>query len=274
MKERFEYIDALRGWAILGVIITHVGSLIGYSGFLKPLVFRAGFGVQLFFMVSAFTIFYTLDAAKREDHIYGNFFIRRFLRIAPIYWLGIVMYTIVFGLDSRGWIPGPEIWHYPMHLFFVNLLHPETPSTVVPGGWSISCEMLFYLLCPLLSRSINSLKKSIMFSVLSILLGILFLFFTNKYALDALVEIYGVKLSKQFFYRNIISQLGCFSFGILLFHIYKEGSLKRYLECTKINIALLCCVDFLYSIDWIDPGCESPLRYYIFFFLSGLISLW
>ena len=74
MRKRFDYIDALRGWAIFGVVITHVGSLIGYSGIFSPLIGRGGLGVQLFFMISAFTIFYSLDNSKDKERFpVGNF---------------------------------------------------------------------------------------------------------------------------------------------------------------------------------------------------------
>lgn len=97
MTGRLDFLDALRGWAILGVFITHCGSLVQYNGIFSPLVSQAGYGVQLFFMISAFTIFYTLDHAKNtEKSIYVNFYIKRLFRIAPIYWLGIILYTLFF----------------------------------------------------------------------------------------------------------------------------------------------------------------------------------
>lgn len=245
-KQRLDYIDALRGWAILGVIVTHVASIIHLDGHLRYLTNLGGYGVQLFFMISSFTIFLTLDYSKNiknENYVTSNFFIKRFMRIVPIYYLGILVYTLVFGLDSRGWLPGPELWHYPMHFLFINLLHPATPSSVVPGGWSISCEMLFYLTCPLIFKYIDNLNKSIIFCVLSVLSGCAFIIIGKALFAEQLSSLYGVGQTHAFFYRNILSQLGCFSFGIVLFHLYKTKKVNDFYA----NISMLLFI-ILFSL--------------------------
>lgn len=239
MENRLDFVDALRGWAILGVIITHVGSLVSYSGRLYPVVSKAGLGVNLFFMISAFTIFLTLEHASNDKHIYVDFFIKRLIRIAPIYYLGIVIYTSMFGLNSRGWLPGPELWHYPLHILFLNLLHPQTPSSVVPGGWSISCEMLFYLMCPLLFMYITNIYRALVFCLLSIIAGALFLYFTKVYLTPKLSLIYGNTLTQLFFYRSLISQAACFSFGILLYYSLKNVEINKLLKEKIFNSSLL-----------------------------------
>ena len=243
---RLSFLDALRGWAILGVFITHCGSLVKYNGFFSPLVLQVGYGVQLFFMISAFTIFYTLDHAKNnEKSIYVNFYIKRLFRIAPIYWFGIVLYTLFFGLQSRGWLPGPELWHYPYHLVFMNLIHPATPSSVVPGGWSISCEVLFYLLCPILFIFVNSVKRAFVFSLAAVFFGVLYFHIAKSLFHHELVSLYGEKLSGQFLHRNILSQLGCFSFGILLFHLYKENKIFKFFSGKRNNLFLIVVALFV-----------------------------
>jgi peptidoglycan/LPS O-acetylase OafA/YrhL len=272
MKERFDYIDGLRGIAILGVIMTHAASKVSYDGILSLITNKLGYGVQLFFLVSAFTIFYTLDSSKKsEKNLFGNFFIKRLFRIAPIYWLGIALYTIVFGLNSRGWLPGPEIWHFPLHITFTNLLHPETPSSVVPGGWSISCEVLFYLLCPLFFLVVTSIKRSIIFCLFCVLVGIIFLKGVKPLFIDQLVSLYGYKLTNQFFYRNIFSQLTCFSFGFLLFHVYKTEKFKSILSANK-NYYPLLLLSGLFAILTLS-GLAKSFNHYsagLTFFLFAL----
>jgi peptidoglycan/LPS O-acetylase OafA/YrhL len=53
--KRFAYIDALRGYAILGVLLVHTGQ---YSGFDSQAAFGAR-GVQLFFVASALTLMFS-----------------------------------------------------------------------------------------------------------------------------------------------------------------------------------------------------------------------
>ncbi|KHT44123.1 hypothetical protein RJ41_17960 [Alteromonas marina] len=272
MRKRFDYIDALRGWAIFGVIVTHVSSLINYEGVLTSLTGRGGLGVQLFFMISAFTIFHSLDNSKgKENFPVSNFFIKRLLRIAPVYWLGIIVYSLIFGLGSRGWLPGPELWHYPLHFTFTNLFHPESPSSVVPGGWSISCEVIFYFLCPILFALIRDIKSAIYFSIITVAGGIAFLKLTDAYLINEMSKSFGQKLSEQYFYRSIISQIGCFSFGILFFHIGKSGKLNKYLEIKSFSKLLL----FIGAIGLVIMYVLKPGYHYVagFSFLCIALSV-
>lgn len=149
-RARLEYIDALRGIAILMVIITHASSLVGLTGKVGWTFGIMAFGVQLFFVVSGFTIYLTFaNSLEREyPNPVREFFIRRLARIVPVYWSGIILYTLVYGYASRGWLPGPETWHYPLHVMLLNIWHPAVQSSVVPGGWSISLEVMFYLAFP------------------------------------------------------------------------------------------------------------------------------
>lgn len=85
LSNRYAYIDALRGIAIALVFVVHAGGRAGVDGVLNKVVSAGQYGVQLFFVISAFTIFLTLDRRKgREANLVQNFFIRRLFRILPV----------------------------------------------------------------------------------------------------------------------------------------------------------------------------------------------
>ena len=91
---KYAWIDALRGFAILGVLAHHSFQYVrGMSG---PAKFLGGFGkmgVQLFFVASAITL--CLSTAKRaERHPVLSFYVRRYFRIAPLYYLAIIFYAL------------------------------------------------------------------------------------------------------------------------------------------------------------------------------------
>jgi peptidoglycan/LPS O-acetylase OafA/YrhL len=172
VKNRLEYIDALRGWAIIGVILTHAAAITEIGGKVGRYALLGGYGVQLFFVVSAFTIFLTFDRGSRvERYPVANFFTRRLMRIVPVYWMGVLLYSCFYGLASRGWHEGPELWHVPVHLLLLNLLHPATLSSVVPGGWSISCEVLFYLTVPIWFALIKNRRSALLFLAATLVLA-------------------------------------------------------------------------------------------------------
>jgi peptidoglycan/LPS O-acetylase OafA/YrhL len=246
---RLEYLDALRGLAIVGVFFAHTASITSTQSLIGDFAALGSYGVQLFFVISAFTMFLTFERALvHERRPIKNFYIRRLLRIIPIYWMGIVLYTAVYGLGSRGWLPGPEIWHFPMNIFLVNLLHPETSGSVVPGGWSISCEVIFYLFVPTLFRYIKNSRAALIFVVTSCVLAPLF---TNGLhsVLGPWSSQFGDEMESLFYYRNIVNQMPCFAFGILLYFILKEppGPLFR-LRLPGASIMALLLAGLLFAI--------------------------
>lgn len=128
------YIDALRGYAILGVIATHAaGPELAWP--LRLVTDQGARGVQLFFVVSALT----LSWRERHDGVVP-FYIRRFFRIAPMFWLAIVFFPIVDHLAPaiRLWPPLTVSW--PDILATVTFTHgfflhpPSTASSPADGA--------------------------------------------------------------------------------------------------------------------------------------------
>jgi peptidoglycan/LPS O-acetylase OafA/YrhL len=88
-----DYIDALRGYAILAVIALHSATLIPSLEWPFHLLAAQGArGVQLFFVVSALTL--TLSWHSRAEGA-GAFYVRRVFRIVPMFWVAIAFYVLV-----------------------------------------------------------------------------------------------------------------------------------------------------------------------------------
>src|ERR1700722_4770417 len=97
-KPKFAYIDCLRGYAVIMVMINHVTYAIPQLPWRVHQLGAFGWhGVQLFFLASAITLLmsssYERDRTGRVSS--GDFFIRRFLRIAPMYYLAALLYWII-----------------------------------------------------------------------------------------------------------------------------------------------------------------------------------
>jgi len=185
---KLEYIDALRGWAILLVILVH--AVLGPTSIdslrLPPqemrhalvapneLIARIGLGgeagVQLFFVVSALSL--TLSwYARRPSGISGlrDFFLRRFFRVAPMFYFGIVFYLLLFGWGPREFAPdGISGRDVALTVFFLHGWWPTAINSVVPGGWSIADEAMFYLILPGLMPLTRSLTWLIVTTVAAV----------------------------------------------------------------------------------------------------------
>jgi peptidoglycan/LPS O-acetylase OafA/YrhL len=217
---KLDYIDAVRGLAILGVLMVHT-TQYGINN-LPSAVFRSlsegARGVQLFYLASAFTLFLSFHNRKKNERFpMKNFFIRRFFRIAPMYYLGICYYLFQDGLGARYWLG--DMTHISSlnilsNFLFLHGLNPYWINSVVPGGWSIAVEVTFYLLLPLLFYKIKTINQSINFLILSVLLSAVCNFALSHFNLSGSPDLWSNYLGLYF-----PSQLPIFALGIFLYYL-------------------------------------------------------
>lgn len=240
MLKKYDWVDALRGYAILLVILIHTGQMFQIN-FLKNITIIGDMGVQLFFIMSSFTLFNSYNKRMREDGKYRKriFFIRRFFRIAPYYYIAGVIYILYAILIQKATIN----WKYILANYtFLNGIYLPAINYIPPGGWSIGIEMLFYLLIPLLCKYINSLKKSIFLLIGAIIASNiinygLFYFFSN-YTHYKWIELRGWT-----FYFWLPNQLPVFIVGIVLYFIF----IKKKIEVKYGKVILMSSI-VLFSV--------------------------
>jgi peptidoglycan/LPS O-acetylase OafA/YrhL len=143
------YLDGCRALAIAGVVLTHSIWLVASAPSWAQNVAHFGSkGVQLFFLVSGMTLALNYDSAGFDAR---EFFVRRFFRIAPMYYLAALAYVALGATLIPSVLPddlAPASWLATFT--FTNGWMPATINSFVPGGWSIAAEATFYLLFPLL----------------------------------------------------------------------------------------------------------------------------
>jgi peptidoglycan/LPS O-acetylase OafA/YrhL len=156
MQRKIPQLDAVRGVAIL-VVILHNTSIIFPSFHLQRLFAAGWMGVDLFFVLSGFLITGILIDTKHSEGYFKNFYVRRCLRIWPLYYsLLFFMFLVVRFLSPseghRVFEQSSPWWAYP--LFLQNFLIPIPTSGAGPLGvtWSLAIEEQFYLIWPLVVR--------------------------------------------------------------------------------------------------------------------------
>lgn len=246
LNKNLKYIDAVRGYAILGVIMIHTLTIVQPTNmYLQILANKGKYGVQLFFIASAFTLF--LSQQRRSEVGIKNFFIRRFFRIAPIYYLGIVLYLFVFKEVSNSYngnlkYCGESVisfFNIFSNFIFINSTNPSWCSTIVPGGATISVEMIFYLIVPFLYSKINTLDAAVKFLLASIFLSFILSIFLNNFLITDCNE-----LKDIFIYSYFFKQLPVFSLGIIAFFII----VKEDFKLKKNTFLFLFLLVFIYAI--------------------------
>lgn len=149
-------LDLLRCLAITLVFLTHTALIFrpyGGSNVLTELPFVVGgwSGVDLFFVLSGFLIGGQLWSEYRTNRAidFGRFFIKRTLRIWPLYFVVLIGFILI-----RGSIK-PEA-HYADLYFLSNYLG----QAGIMGSWSLAAEEQFYILLPLLLLGMLALNMS------------------------------------------------------------------------------------------------------------------
>ena len=155
-------LDSLRGIACLMVLFFHgfanryIPEHLNAAERVFVAIWRYGFtGVNLFFVLSGFLITGILLETRNQADYYRRFYIRRALRILPLYY-GILLLLIVVwkaGLTDR-----PISWAFLG--FSAIYLANTTPLFGVPIQfgvlWSLAVEEHFYLLWPALVRRLKT----------------------------------------------------------------------------------------------------------------------
>lgn len=133
-------LDALRGIAALLVLLFHYTTRFdqvhGHSSILPVTVPWGGLGVNLFFMISGFVIFMTLDRLRRPS----DFIVSRFSRLYPVYWVAVVL---TFSIE---WL-SPHVQSIPVGEALANglMFHGLLGARHVDGVyWTLEVELLFY----------------------------------------------------------------------------------------------------------------------------------
>lgn len=256
----YKYIDALRGFAFLGVLTVHtslqVPSLAGAS-----LATSGAYGVQLFFLLSAITLLRSASVRTGKERFpLRNFFLRRFFRIAPLFWFGIVLYLFLDGTAGREWAPhGIGLWHVLSTAAFLHGWTPVTINSVVPGGWSIAVEMTFYLCLPFLARRVTSVWSALSLAFWLVLAA------SALNRLTFLLVTRMVPAEEQSLVGPFVSfwfpaQLPVFLVGFLTYHCLHHEAVTRFLAAPR-RAALLAILSVysLLGLSQITSGI-IPLR--------------
>ncbi|RTL24192.1 MAG: acyltransferase [Burkholderiales bacterium] len=220
--DRLRFLDIARGLAVLGVIAVH--TVQQFPTNVRPLDWWLGlgqFGVQLFFVISAYTMCMTLAARRHtERRPFIAFIVRRFCRLAIPMWAAMFLYSLFLIFDIPYFASKSlDGWVILLNAAMLSALSPTAFGVCVPGSGSIATEALFYLVFPMLfgmRRSPVALSVTCIASVLAD-------YFLFRPAVLFIVDLSGGADShvlNQYFLYGLNKQLPVFLAGMLLFAFY------------------------------------------------------
>jgi peptidoglycan/LPS O-acetylase OafA/YrhL len=186
-----------------------------------------------------------------------------------MYYLGILYFLWQEGFGTRYWLGDLEsisICNVLANVFFVNDFYPYWITSVVPGGWSIGVEMTFYLMIPFLVSKINTLSKSINFTLLTIILSLgLYVILENN------VLISSARLWNEYLFFYLPNQLPVFGCGIILYFLIIKKDYE--LSLNNLLLGILTIIILLIFKNSIHSNLPFAFLFSIFIYLLSRVNI-
>ena len=145
-------LDVLRAGCVLGVLVTHFAPFFipadGAGGTVRNALALGSFGVTGFFLLSAYLLTGILlkEVQAKRAQIWKRYWIRRSLRIWPLYFLAIAVFVVAALLFSKPLTGLP--W---LATFTYNWASWHEHNAVLSHFWSMCVEEQLYVLVPILA---------------------------------------------------------------------------------------------------------------------------
>jgi exopolysaccharide production protein ExoZ len=285
--KRIEGIDIARGLLALSVAIYHYVQFLDISWLKKfhPIMSAGLTSVDGFFMISGFALFYSyqyVDFSIPQNTT--RYFVKRFARIAPLFYLCMLINTIsaplilttliiVFILGIIGkrmpntfWVKTPFIIifitlvavynnNYDRILLMNNLtflfgfINPNLTS--VRGGWSIGIEYIFYFLLPFILCIAQRNKKIIfIMAFVTYVLASNYQYFNNTDLFTYNSKEHVKELVANWpLYTHLFNHFYFFMSGMGLFLIYERFYIQVSNQQTKLSKLLVILLLFYVGVD-------------------------
>ncbi len=173
MENRVKELDGLRGIAVVLVMALHLFKRAGYftehpvlEGIIT--VSTVGWvGVDIFFTLSGFLITSILLKSKTDEHYFKNFYVRRALRIFPLYYAAILFVLFLAPKVEE------EFTNQLSTALPIMLLYQQNWALLFKGfyitqylgiTWSLAIEEQFYLIWPFIVYKLDR-EKLVKFSI-------------------------------------------------------------------------------------------------------------
>ncbi len=168
-RPHYPALDGLRGVAILLVVVYHNFGFIDYF-------FFGWLGVDLFFVLSGFLITDILLRSVGTKNFLRNFYIRRVLRIFPLYYLTLIIFLVIlpripvalelkYYTDNQVWL-----WTYLQNWLYI-FKNPGQTNTL-NHLWSLAVEEQFYLVWPLIILLVRK-PRLLLILISTVLIGVI-----------------------------------------------------------------------------------------------------
>ncbi len=265
MKSKLDIIQLLRALAAMLVCFFHMKGLLKQGDWGKFLFGNGSVGVPLFFMISGFIMYYTTYTAKTNWKYIRSYFIKRIIRIVPLYFLMTLLYILLLNNGQFYFIENPRLLLSTFFFFptYANHIGPSYGMPALAVGWSLNYEIYFYLILGF-SMLFTRNRWVVLIGILMTSVFIIPLF-TNGYVMNRLSDCYSYSWPYFSLMTNPI--LLFFVAGIFIARFYTSDYLIGNVFYSKA-LVLLAISNFIFSYFNLYPFL---LTWHFHLFNSGFL---
>ena len=241
-------IHGLRAVAALAIVAYHTcyisKPLLIVPQLLAPSVSNLGLGVHLFFIISTFSLMHSYDEISKKKGWMFSYAIKRFFRIAPMFYL-LILY------NYGNFVTSLPIGRVAANIAFVFNFFPKSSKSIVWAGWTIGVEMPVYAILPFVIHKFRRLWLSISLTVVAFAVSIV-----------SRLLIADSSLPDDYAYFSFVGNIGVFAAGAMAHHLVKAKAIKGLLLkaiATGSLVGLLALAIIPGRVNSIGPSLEVLL---------------
>ncbi len=271
-------IDLLRALAIISVFIHHAQNVFGGD---FPFFGNYGgqFGPQIFFVISGYLII-----ASCKKHTLKEYFIHRFFRIFPAYWFYFIGIGVFGGVVSMTHIQ-TEPLGFIVNMLLLQHLFPSylIQYDVLHVTWTLTVEILWYLIAPFLLWLFGGVKQSLV--IIALVISTAFSMLAHQGFLDIIYsDIVAIDISYRYLFlsNNFLVQLIFFLFGAYIYMHREQLQNRNILAFMLIGLLIFLLKPYYFFfnpivITGIGISCflvagisSKPVKNKLLFFISEI----
>lgn len=256
--KRKDWISKAKGFGILGVVVSHTVQRFSVPPYLSSVAYAGSYCVQLFFVISAYLTFISLEKTSLPLSHKGfiGYMGHKLIRLAPVLYTAVLLhivmnYPVFFGerIENNAYV-------WKNAFFAVTFLNGFSYNHINPwANWYIGDLVIFWAIAPLLFGWISTVKKSVWFFIVSMA----FAWMSNL--LFSIVDID----NSWYFYFWLPNQLPVLAIGIMYYHFQKNSLLASKNSIMTLAFVVSTCL--LLSFIFFTTPMEIHVRYGLLLFV-------
>ncbi len=215
-RARMPPLDGLRGIAIVLVLLSHFSYELPYWRLVQSVIKFGWAGVDLFFVLSGFLITGILLDSRESPNYFRSFYMRRVLRICPVYYVSLIIILIVLpALNALHRGPLSEALMFAAYLQTWHVGNYRFPSG---HYWSLGVEEQFYFAWPLVVYYLTprrALRIAIGGAALAVVLRLV---------------LHALHVHHEFIYHNTLARMDALLVGAITAFLLRDKAMTQVMR--------------------------------------------